>query len=421
MTIASAVSGRQALTTAERLLNPDVVLGAAPGTAGGSLAHGLAGTALLHARLSATDKTFETAAVRHWAVAAERIKRHGGGSAGTFNSPGGLAASLIIGSGYLPDPDSQRAVTVRAARWLSARSVDLARRHQKQLRAGRVGTPWAVYDSISGLAGIGRVLLAASICGHACAEPGLLAALDTLTAMSSDQYGKRPGWWLAASEHPPPVTVDSSGAATTGMAHGIAGPLALLAICESAGRTVPGQLEAIRHIAQWLLRWQLDAAGGWAPYVTGDEMDSENPSPVPGRRDAWCYGTPGIGRALALAGHALEDPQLVAVGDTAIASLGDRPVQRWDVDGPTLCHGHTGVLQCATTSAAATADRAAAAATATFDPELPFGFQHVENGSGRDEPGLLIGAAGIALALADHGELPAPTVPARWDSLLLLS
>jgi hypothetical protein len=31
------------------------------------------------------------------------------------------------------------------------------------------------------------------------------------------------------------------------------------------------------------------------------------------------------------------------------------------------------------------------------------------------------GAAGIALALADHAELPAPDVPARWDAILLLS
>ncbi len=42
-------------------------------------------------------------------------------------------------------------------------------------------------------------------------------------------------------------------------------------------------------------------------------------------------------------------------------------------------------------------------------------------GSARDEPGLLTGAAGTALALADHGQLPTPTAPARWDSLLLLS
>lgn len=84
----------------------------------------------------------------------------------------------IIGSAYLPDPDSQRAVTARAVRWLVARAVDLARRREEHLRTGGVATPWPVYDAINGLAGIGRVLLAALNAGHDAAEPGFLAALE---------------------------------------------------------------------------------------------------------------------------------------------------------------------------------------------------------------------------------------------------
>ncbi|MGW6746192.1 hypothetical protein ACWGDX_36580 [Streptomyces sp. NPDC055025] len=48
----------------------------------------------------------------------------------------------------------------RATAWLSARATALARHHHQ--RAARTeATPWAVYDAIKGLAGIGRVLLAA--------------------------------------------------------------------------------------------------------------------------------------------------------------------------------------------------------------------------------------------------------------------
>ncbi|MYZ34308.1 MULTISPECIES: hypothetical protein [unclassified Streptomyces] len=48
----------------------------------------------------------------------------------------------------------------RATAWLSARATALARHHHQ--RAARAeATPWAVYDAIKGLAGIGRVLLAA--------------------------------------------------------------------------------------------------------------------------------------------------------------------------------------------------------------------------------------------------------------------
>jgi lantibiotic biosynthesis protein len=416
----SPVSSQQALATAERLLNADGVLAAIPGADAASLARGLAGTALLHARLARTDSTFEAAAVRHWTAAATHASRQGG-SAGIYHAPGGLAASLIIGQGYLLDPDSQRASTAQAARWLSARAIDLAHRHREQQRGGCLGTPWAVYDVISGLAGIGRVLLATVTSGHDVAVPGLITALDTLTTMIRTCHGNRPGWWLPASGHPPGVIVHPSGAATTGMAHGIAGTLAFLSISGTSGWEVTGQRTAIGDAARWLLRWRDGCTPNWPSHVTGDELDSGIRRPVSGRQDAWCYGAPGIGRALSLAGHALGDPVLTHSGETAIASLADRPARHWDVTGPTLCHGYAGVIQCAAASQDVTADRAAAAVHAAFSPDHPFGFQHLDQGTASDEPGLLTGAAGIALALADHGGLPGGDAPVRWDAILLLS
>ncbi|MGH3869596.1 MAG: lanthionine synthetase C family protein [Pseudonocardiaceae bacterium] len=410
----TSVSRAQALATAERLLNTEKILAAVP--AGGFL-NGLAGTALLHARLAAVDCVFAQAALRHWTAAAQNPGPYRA-AAGTFSSPGGLAASLIIGSAYLPDPDSQRAATARAVRWLAARALDLAQGREERLRAGGVGTPWPIYDAINGLAGIGRVLLAALTAGYDTAESGLLTALRTLTAMIDTQYGRRPGWWLPDGEH---STVDPSGAATTGMAHGIAGPVSLLATAHAAGWSVAGQRAALQSAAHWLLRWRTGAAHTWAPCVTGDELDSDTAQPSAGRRDAWCYGAPGVGRALILAGSALADPQLTTAGDAAIASLSDRPADLWDVEGPTLCHGYAGVLQSATTRQGGTGDSAATAVTNAFNPRLTFAFRHFHNGLPSDEPGLLTGSAGVALALADHGQLPAPPVPTRWDALLLLS
>ena len=415
----SAVSRQLALAVAERLLEPGRVMAAIPDAGDAARASGLAGAALLHARLASTDRAFELAAVRHWTAAAAHARRYRPGSAGIFHSHGGLAASLIIGSGYLPDPGARQAAG-RAARWLTGRAIDLARRYQERRRAGAPGTPWAVYDAISGLAGIGRMLLAAVAAGHDECEPGLAAALDTLTAMIRTVHPARPGWWLPASGHPPAVAAHRSGAAATGMAHGIAGPLALLSAAHAAGRTVAGQPAAIRIAAHWLLRWHADS--GWPPYVTGDELDSATASPAPGRRDAWCYGSPGISRALSMAALALADPQLAATADVALADLAGRAAEHWDADGPTLCHGYAGVLQSTATLRPVIADRAAAAVAAGFTPQQPFGFQHHPGqGATSDEPGLLTGAAGIALALADHGALQAPAVPTRWDSVLLLS
>jgi hypothetical protein len=61
------------------------------------------------------------------------------------------------------------------------------------------------------------------------------------------------------------------------------------------------------------------------------------------------------------------------------------------------------------------------AVTAAFDATWPLAIPHTDGGAAEDRPGFLTGAAGTALALAEHGGLPSPAVPARWDCVLLLS
>jgi Lantibiotic dehydratase, N terminus len=82
---------------------------------------------------------------------------------------------------------------------------------------------------------------------------------------------------------------------------------------------------------------------------------------------------------------------------------------------------HAGVLQCAASRHPEVASEAASAITMAFDAGRPFAIPHTDNGAIEDHPGFLTGAAGTALALAEHGRLPAPAVPDRWDCLLLLS
>ena len=79
-------AGALALAVAERLLRPEAVLTAISGTESASLAHGLAGTALLHARLATIDPVFRTAADRHWAAAASHARRLRAAGAGIFTT-----------------------------------------------------------------------------------------------------------------------------------------------------------------------------------------------------------------------------------------------------------------------------------------------------------------------------------------------
>ena len=415
----STAAGEQALEIARRLLDPADILAASPGD--GSLGSGLAGTALLHGRLSATDPIFAAAAARHLKAAAACTHRRPGG---IFTGPGALATALIIATPYLPDREPHHSTTARATAWLSKRAIDISARHQ-QASAPAAGTPWHVHDAITGLSGIGRTLLAAIASDHIEAVPGLSAVLATLTAMINNPVSAtRPGWWVPAAARPASGAAPLSGAADTGAAHGIAGALALLSLANSAGHTVPGQTSAIREAAQWLLRFRDPRSSTWPPYISGNELDrNARPTNAPGRRDAWCYGTPGIAAALILAGRALADRDLTSVGENAITALGHRPADTWDVTGPTLCHGHAGVLQAACrTRSRTTAANSAQAIAASFDPGLPFAIaHHTQHGHHENRPGFLTGAAGTALALADYAQLPAAPVATTWDAVLLLS
>ena len=131
---------RQCLAVAERLLRPETVMAALPAGVAGSLADGLPGTALLHARLAVVHADFATAAANHWTHAARQTPR-GVNRTGVFHAGAGLAASLIIGVPYLPDPARHATSTARAARWLSTQAVTLAERHRAALTDGAMGTP----------------------------------------------------------------------------------------------------------------------------------------------------------------------------------------------------------------------------------------------------------------------------------------
>ncbi|MFB4196746.1 lanthionine synthetase C family protein [Streptomyces carpaticus] len=407
-----------ALSTARALLNPERVVAALTPQAAAALSDGLSGTALLHACLSRLGPEFATAADRHWEEAARLLGR--ASPNGIYTGPGALAASLIIGSGYLADPSRHRTAISKGTAWLSARAQGLAHHQTARTNHGRPGAPWAVYDVIRGLSGIGRVLLAAQAAGYQEeADPGLTAALTTLTTLILTKHGRHPGWWLPAEDHPRTVTVHPSGAATTGLAHGIAGPLAFLSISHTAGQSVPGQDQAIHTAAAWLLDWQ-DSTGSWPPFITGAELDDTTPQHRAGRRHAWCYGAPGIGRALALAGDAVHERSLAHAGREAIQRLASAPPDGWDTEGPGLCHGSAGILQ-ASTRTGQPVGSAARSLVQHVNAQTIFQFQQVESGVMLDNPGFLAGAAGAALALAEAAGVVESQVSTAWDALLLLS
>ena len=91
------------------------------------------------------------------------------------------------------------------------------------------GLPFGQFDLISGLAGIGADLLLR------CEQPGAVAALEsTLRALVvlANDTGSRPRWWTPAHllGDEDTAALDPYGNLNCGLAHGIPGPLAVMAL-----------------------------------------------------------------------------------------------------------------------------------------------------------------------------------------------
>jgi lantibiotic modifying enzyme len=218
-----------------------------------------------------------------------------------------------------------------------------------------------------------------------------------------------------------------------GLAHGIPGPLGVLALAHRAGIACEGLEEAIDRMAAWLIAHRMDDAWGinWPtaikllpPDDPAGRIASVQESPQ--AQSAWCYGSPGIARALYFAGLALGKEEYCDLAVAAIEAVLRRPWEARRVESPTFCHGVAGLLQIvlrfANDTGAPTLQAGAVALTeqllSLYEPESLLGFRSMElEGKRVDQPGLLDGAPGVALVLLG---VSCEIEPA-WDHIFLLS
>ena len=313
-------------------------------------------------------------------------------------------------------------------------------------RPGAVRGPWVrersgvnigEFDVISGLSGVGAYLLCRR--DEPLVAETLMVVVDVLVKLLSEINGV-PRWhtpvqflWDQELKDTYPF-----GNLNCGLAHGVPGVLAFLALSLQAGIAVPGLRETIAQTARWLCQNRLDDEWGvnWPTAVPLIEADSpDGPIVLPGKaesapegasRAAWCYGSPGIARAIWLAAEALDDESHRQLAITAMEAVFRRPIPQRRIDSPTFCHGKAGLLEIALRFAHDTGysrfvDESrilAEEVLACYNPESLLGFRNIEYADREiDQPGLLDGAPGVALVL-----LAAATgVEPSWDRLFLLS
>jgi lantibiotic modifying enzyme len=282
-------------------------------------------------------------------------------------------------------------------------------------------TPWTgEYDLISGLVGLAVYAL------ERLPSPARTAIVERVIDHLEQTAEHRPEgltWWtnpkwlMAETREQWP-----GGYYNLGLAHGVPGVIALLGRVCAAGFAVDRARPLLDGAVRWLLARQ--NRDGFANWFAPDHPDRP-------ARLAWCYGDPGVAAALLCAARAVNEPAWEQEARAIALRATERPADQSGVKDAGLCHGASGLGHIFNRMYQATGDaRLATAARAWFERTLAMrrpgrgigGFETWmprDNGSSEwvTDPGLLTGAAGIALALS---AATTPVEPA-WDAMMLVA
>ncbi|NDU73748.1 Lanthionine biosynthesis cyclase LanC [Actinomadura sp. DSM 109109] len=401
---------------ADRLASPQAVRAAVPAHSWWpqSLAYGAAGIALLHIERARLGEGSWQRAHDWLACAAAEPASTGVGSHLYYGAPA-LAFAFDAAA-------NRPGRYVRALETLDRHiaAATRSRLDEAHARMDRGELPaLAEFDAIRGLTGMGALLLRRTV-HHGDAYADLVRAILHYLVRLSEPVQRHgdllPGWWSDLAPSGKRSSQYPSGHANNGVAHGIAGPLALLALASLCGITVSDQRGAIERICAWLDLWRIEGQDGsrWPYWITVGELESGRPRPGPAR-PSWCYGVAGSARAQQLAA--------LAIGDTGRQRLAEEALlHAMTVQAPlaattdlSLCHGFAGLAHIVQLAAAD-------AITPGLRECLPRLLAPIEttapNTLMAGSAGLLEGAAGVALALL--AQVNGGTL-SGWDSCFLIT
>ncbi|MFH9734371.1 lanthionine synthetase C family protein [Streptomyces sp. NPDC017260] len=376
-----------------------------------SLADGAAGISLLHIEMASRYGG-------SWRPAHRWITTAAAGHISAADTTGLFLGAPAVGFLLTTVPPPFQHLYASARTTLDQHITDLTQRRVDaaltRIRKRHLPT-FAEYDLFYGLTGLGAYFLRTDPEGPALER--VLRYLVTLTRPLAPGRRGLPGWWVRHDPARGESPHFSGGHGNFGAAHGITGPLLLLAQAMRRGITVSGHREAMWTICEHLDAWsQPGPAGPWWPeYISRNDLDRGHPHHDAPVRPSWCYGTTGIARAGQLAGLALRAPDVQAFHEDALYRALTDPKQLAQVTDPGLCHGWAGIYQ--------TAVRAAADA---LDPRLrtlPTRLGAILAAQARPgtvpAAGLINGDAGTALALTTFASQQAPIT--GWDACLLIN
>jgi hypothetical protein len=206
------------------------------------------------------------------------------------------------------------------------------------------------------------------------------------------------------------------GGVDLGVAHGIAGVVPLLARAAALDIARDTAADLLEGAVAWLRAHVVDGPDGpTVPYFVAEDVP---PGPA---RLAWCYGDPGVATALLLAAREAGRPEWTDLALTLAGGSSARPVEESGVVDAGLCHGTAGLAHLFNrmhqlTGRPELADTARVWVERTLDMCEP-AVADAAAPRPWTGPGVLEGAAGVALALL----AAATPVEPVWDAMLLVS
>ncbi len=268
------------------------------------------------------------------------------------------------------------------------------------------------YDLVGGLAGF-AVHAAERLPNTSGAD--ILAAVTKRLAEIAEEDDEGITWPTAPDLLPDSAHESrAAGVYNLGASHGVPGAIAALVIAQANG--VGAARELVGPAIKWLLGQRRDYAGGFPSYA-GDSRPA---------RTAWCYGGPGVALVLSSCAELLGDAPLLDAAVSIAEGAVSRPRESTGVSDFGLCHGAAGLAHIYNRIAQRSGSDHLRSAAISWSNEViaqpaagRFGYQAylpaaTDNGW-LDDPGLLMGASGIALALT---AAITPEVPG-WDRVLL--
>jgi lantibiotic biosynthesis protein len=410
--ILSGATAEEALQAVDAIAEAIGAAASLPGDRDPSLGKGQAGVAVLYAWLARTRRTPKADAMASQCLdgAIEALSTHAM-NASLYGGFTGVAWATDLVDGLL-DPDAEdrnEAVDDALLRLLS--------------RADERAAP---YDLVVGLTGLGVYAL------QRYPRPAAIECLRRIVELlresaQRDEHGLY--WWTPPAElHEEWRKEYPSGRADLGVAHGVAGPIALLGCICGAGIERATARPLLEGAAAWLfahsvpteasLTFPLWVAPGFQPYPA---------------RCAWCYGDPGIATALLTAARGVGNAGWAQTAVALACRAADRSASETGVVNGGFCHGAAGLAHLYNRMYQATGEpRLGRAALYWLERTLDFYRLAKDNGGSwvqgswdpaQQEPWtwtgieLVEGAAGVALVLLAAATSVEPT----WDRMFLVS